>query len=168
MAIETIQKYITHTDDFVKPNPNVANVPSAIFEATVPRSLAWIIPGEFPLILKLQQADGSEIAITSELHFLVRIPSDKNILFPVSGRIIYHPWADLTTAQQRNAEFIDSLVIDLGVDFLPLIEEESLIIQLTSPNVIDPARLRIYIPYFEQTPDAIAEELAYREEVLRI
>ena len=166
--MEAVQKFISHADEFVVIRPNVADVPSVIFEATVPRSLAWVIPGQFPLILKLQQADGTEIALTSELHFMVRIPSDKNVLFPVSGRIIYHPWADLTTAQQRNAEYIDSLVVDLGVDFLPLVEEESLIIQLTSPDVIDPARLRIYIPYFEQVPNAIPEELEYRAEVLKI
>ena len=166
--MEAIQKFITHTDDFVTITPNVANVPSVIFEATVPRSLAWVIPGQFPLILKLQQTGGAEIAITSELHFMIRIPSDRNILFPVSGRILYHPWADLSTAQQRNADYIDSLAVDLGVDFLPLIEEESLVIQLYSPNVIDPTLLRIYIPYFERTPNAILEELDYRAEVLRI
>ena len=166
--MERVQKYITHADDFVKPTPNIANQLSVIFEAKVPRSLAWVIPGKFPMILKLQQAGGAEIDITSELYFHIRIPSVGRLLFPISPRIIYHPWVDLTTAQQRDADYRDSLVVNLGLEFLPLVEEESLVIQLYSPNVIDPSLLRIYIPYFERTPNEVTEELSYRAEILRL
>lgn len=166
--MEKAQKFLTHADSFVTLTANTASVLTPILTAEVPRGLAWVIPGKFPLILKLQKSDGSEIGITSEFYFFIKIPSEGRIYFPVSSRFLYHPWADLSIAEQRDADYRDSLVIDLGVDFLPLVEEESLVIQLYSSDQIDTSKVRIYIPYFERAPAQIQDELAYRAEVLKL
>jgi len=165
---ERVLKYITHADSFVELKANTVGTLTTIFEAKVPRGLAWVIPGKFPLVLKLQQSDGSEIGITSEFYFGIKVPSEGHLVFPVSSRFIYHPWADLDIKDQRDIDFRESLMIDLGVDFLPIVEEESLLIQLYAAEQIDKTKVRVYIPYFERVPSEITEELAYRAEVLKV
>jgi hypothetical protein len=168
MMAERVQKYLSHVDDAVTLSANTADVLSIIVSAQVPRGLAWVIPGKFPLILKLQASGGSEITITSKFYFGLMVPSEPDLVFNVGSKNYYHPWADLTIAQQRDADYQHALMVDFGIDFLALQEEEKLVIRLISPDVIDTSLIRFYIPYFERNPDEIDAELSYRAEWLKV
>ena len=163
-----MQKLLTHADPWVTSTANIPNRLSEGVRILCPRGLAWVLPGQFKLILKLQQSGGAEMPIDTEIYFGLQIPSENKLVFPVGTRLVYHPWADLSLSQQRDKDFDASLTCDLGMDFLPVQEEEALLIQLFSSQVIDTALVRFQIPYFEENIAGVSEELSYRAEVLRI
>lgn len=163
-----ILKLLTHADPQVSLHANTPNVQSTIIRAVVPRGLAWVFPGTFPWVLKLQRSDGQEISPESKLYFYIRTPAEPDRLWPVGHRILYYPWAELSLDKQMDEDYRTAVTVNLGLDILPLAEEEELIIQCISPHVIDPSRIRFYIPYYERTSVEVNDELMYRASVLRV
>ncbi len=163
-----ILKMLTHADPQVTLATNTANVLTPIITAKVPRGLAWVFPGSFPWVLKLVKADGTDISPESKIYFAIRVPSEPDRLWPVGWRILYYPWASLTLEKQFDADYREAITADLGMDVLPLSEDEELVILLHSPDQIDTTKVRFYIPYWERTSIEINEELSYRASVLRV
>jgi len=163
-----VLKLLTHADPQVTLSQNTANVLSPIITATVPRGLGWVIPGNFPLVLKLQKADGTEISPESKLYIGIKVPSEPDRIWPVGFRVLYYPWAELSLDKQFDADYRDAIKIDLAMDILPLTEDEQLIIMLQSPDQISTSKVRFYIPYWERASIEIGEELTYRASILRV
>ena len=157
-----IAKVLTHADPQVTLTANTPNVLSTIITAEVPRGLGWVIPGAFPMVMKLRKADGTDIHPESRIYVGIWVPSEPDRIWPVGHRILYYPWAELSFDRQFDADYRDSIMFNLGVDILPLTESERLIIQIVSPDVVDPAKTVFYIPYWERTATEILDELAYR------
>jgi len=168
MVAQGTQKLLTNSDTWVSIIPNTANQLTQIVRITCPRGLAWVIPGEFPLRLKMQATGGAELPISSEFYFGVRVPFEGQLIYPVGSRNLYHAWHDLSMRDQRDEDFSTAVLVDLGVDFLPIAEEEQLIISLFSSVVLAPALLRFQIPYFERSIADIGAELEYRRDALRL
>lgn len=163
-----ILKVLTHADPQVALSANTPNVLSPIVTATVPRGLAWVFPGSFPWVLKLVKSDGTDIDPESRIYFAIRVPAEPDRLWPVGYRILYYPWKELTLAQQMDSDYRDAITVSLGMDILPLAEDEQLVILLHSPDTIDTTKIRFHIPYFERGSTEISPELGYRASVLRV
>lgn len=163
-----ILKLLTHADPQVTKTANTANVLSPIITAKVPRGLAWVIPGSFPWVLKLQKADGTELHPETRIYFFIRVPSEPDRLWPVGWRTLYYPWAELTIDKQFDEDYRQAITLDLGMDILPLTEDEELIISLLSPDVVDPNKIRFYIPYWERSSIEVNDELMYRANTIRV
>jgi len=165
---ERIQKFLSHVSPYVTLKANTADVLTPIVEFKCPRGLSWVIPGRFPLILKLQKTDGSEIKGVSEIYWGLTTPSDPRRIYHVGAHNFYQPWADLSLDKQRDIDYEAALMIDLGIPFLPLQEEEAMFVQLYSADTIDTTKVIIYVPYFERAPSEIAEELGVRAELVKV
>jgi len=133
------------------------------FEFTVPDGLAWVIPGTFKMIAKLYSAGPVALTDAAEIYFGFKTPLDTRRTIPIGGRVLYQPWSELTTAQQRDADNADSVTIDLGKPLIALSQDEIFVVSVYSTVAIDVSECEFSIPYAESRPDLIIQELAYRK-----
>lgn len=163
-----VLKMLTHADPQVTITANTPNVLSTIVQAEVPRGLGWVIPGTFPLVMKLRKSDGTDIHPESKIYVGLWVPSEPDRIWPVGYRTLYYPWHELSIDKQFDGDYRDAITFNLYMDILPLTEGERLIVQLISPDQIAPGQVRFYIPYWERTATEITEELAYRGSILLV
>jgi len=136
---------------------------SEIYKIKIQKGLGVVIPGRFRLVMKLLSAVSTELPDAAEIYFGFQTPDDPRRVQPIGSMILYQPFGDLTTAQQRDRDFEASVMVDLGHEILPLIEDETLVIQVYSTAVVDETYGEFLIPYAERTPEELVAELAYRK-----
>ena len=139
-----------------------ASVLSNVFEWLVPKGLGAVIPGRFKLLLKLLSDETTELPDVAEIYFGYKTPNDARRTTPIGSIILYEPFASLTTAQQVDKDFEASVLVDLGHEILPLIEDETLVVQVYSTAVADVTYCEFYIPYAERAPEELAQERRWR------
>jgi hypothetical protein len=131
---------------------------------TVPKGVGIVIPGQFVLILELK-VSGTKIAGTSELYFGFRVPTEPRRTVPLGGAHPYQPWYDLTIAQQRDMDNQAALIIDLGIPFLPLVQDEVFALQVyQTSGTLTTSQTIFYIPYQERGVTELTHELALRKQ----
>lgn len=139
-----------------------ANVLSNVFEWLVPKGLGAVIPGRFKLLLKLLDTSSAELPDVAEIYFGYKTPDDARRTVPIGSIILYEPFASLTTAQQQDRDYEASVMVDLGHEILPLIEDETLVMQVYSTVAAVAANCEFYIPYAERTPEELSQERKWR------
>jgi len=142
---------------------------SDVFVIKIQKGLGVVIPGRFKLVLKLLDDASNEMGAATEFYFGYRTPDDPRRTVPIGAMNIYSPWKDLDTAQQRDDDHADSVWIDFGQEFLPLIEDESLVISVygvagAGSGTVDVSYCQFEIPYAERTPEELVTELALRKQ----
>ena len=157
-----VQKVLTQADPEVTLSPNAAGALSSIVKVAVPRGLAMVFPGRFPLVLKLKDSDGAELPDDSRIYFGIKKPGQPDFVHWFSARVLYEPWGNLTLAQQRNSEWEEAVTLDMQIPFLALVEEEELHIGVVSSSVAATAQVHFAIPYVERAAGEVGEELALR------
>ena len=133
---------------------------------TVPKGVGIVVPGQFVLILELKDSGGNELPGTSELYFGIRVPTDPRRTVPLGGAHPYQPWADLTLAEQRDTDNQAALIIDLGIPFLPLVQDEIFALQVynASSNAVATGSTIFYVPYQERGVTELVRELGLRKQ----
>lgn len=138
------------------------NVLSNVYEIKIQKGLGVVIPGRFKLLLKLLSAVSTELPDVAEVYFGYKTPDDPRRVVPIGSMILYQPFGDLSTAQQQDSDFEAAVSINLGHEIVPLIEDETLVIQVYSTAAADVTYCEFYIPYTERTPEELVKELAWR------
>lgn len=131
----------------------------------VPKGTGIVIPGQFVLILQLRDTAPAQLPVTAELYFGIRVPTEPRRTFPLGGSHPYAPWNALSLAAQRDTDNQASLIVNLGVDFLPLIQDEVLALQVynTSSAAVSTAQTIFYVPYQERGVAELSREIALRK-----
>lgn len=140
-----------------------ANKLSDVFTWTVPQGLGWVFPGRHPLVLKLRSDASTELPDTAEIYFGFRTPDDPRRTVPIGTMILYQPFGDLTTAQQQDQDYERSVTIDLGKAFLPLVQDETLVVSVYATAAVDVTYCEFVYPYAERKPSDLIAELAMRK-----
>ena len=132
---------------------------------TVPKGVGIVVPGTFVLILELKDTGGNELPGTSELYFGIRVPTEPRRTIPLGGAHPYQPWYDLTIAEQRDSDNQAALYVNLGIPFLPLVQDEIFALQVynASSNAVATASTIFYIPYQERPVAELVNELGLRK-----
>lgn len=115
--------------------PNTAGVRSRVMVVTPPNGVFLVLARLFAPVVKLLADGGAQIAPSTKVYIGKQRPGDSSPTF-LPGVFTLQSFYDLTTAQQRNAENRSTLVQDLGAG-IALREQESLVIEVESPDVID-------------------------------
>jgi hypothetical protein len=158
----TTKKSILSSDsnpNTVTLTPNAPGVRTPIFRARVPRGATLVLRNStnirgieergVHLIVDLRDAAGNLISGTSKLTLGVKAAAAE---FETNLRTFpYTIWRDLTTAQQRNEDFIRTLVgnTDLNQPGFALKEGSELVIQLESTEVVDWTKSHFEITFEE-------------------
>ena len=131
-------KIHTGHQSFLSSVSNTANVRSPGIKFEVPQGAAYLLPppGEpFQPVLKLFTAAGAEISRNTKIYLAKLAPSDKAPRY--YGFFAYAQFADLTTQQQRDVNFRDSLVVPLDVPGLVNTEKHQIWFEFEGPDAID-------------------------------
>ena len=146
-----------------------ANTPETWFEFTVPRGIACVFQGIMDLVLKLRDSAGNELPNEALIYVGIKTPDDPDRVKPIGVGVPYEPWGNLSITQQQDADFRDRCRIDLGVPYIAVNEEETLVFQVKSNVGVTPANVQFRIPYKELSPgDPIFRQiLAHRKSLLR-
>ena len=162
LMINPTKKFSTMSDG-VTAADGTANKLSDVYKIKIQKGLGVVIPGRFRMILKLLSDATTDLPDTSKIYFGYQTPDDPDRVVPIGSMILYQPFADLTTAQQQDRDYEAAVTIDLGHEILPLIEDESLVIQVLATAAADETYCEFYIPYAERTPEELVKELAFRK-----
>jgi len=162
-------QYFNTASSGVTAGDGTVSVLSDIWVVKIQKGLGVVIPGRFKLNLKLLDADGVEMGANSEVYFGYRTADDPRRTVPIGAKILYSPYKDLTTAQQRDADYADSVWVDFGYDILPLIEDESLVISCygvagAGAGTVDATYCSFEVPFAERSPEDLVAEMAYRRQ----
>lgn len=114
----------------------VANVRSKLIAWKPPVGTFYGVDQVIVPILKLLANGGAQVSGVTRLYFGKQRPGDASPVF-APGSVDYYAFADLSTAEQRNADNRDTLAVDLGARIV-LREEEELVIYAEGPTAIDP------------------------------
>ena len=114
---------------------NTPNVNSLGLIVSPPNNVFLAIPRMFIPVIKLFKADGSQISADTRVFLGKQRPGDQVPSF-APGAFELLPHFDLTTAQQRESDNIDTVRHDLGKGII-LREQEQLLVQFAGPDVID-------------------------------
>lgn len=124
-----------HGHDYVTVEANTANVRSRVLTVTPPNGVFLTFARVLQPVIKLLTSAGAQIGANTKVYIGKQRPGDSSPTY-LPGVFTLQSFHDLTTAQQRNAENRPTLAQDLGAGVL-LREQESLVIEVDSPGVID-------------------------------
>ena len=141
----------------------VANTVSNCIAFKIQKGLASVFPGVFQLVMKLyDNTTPDEMPADTEFAFAYKVPGRRRPI-PLGVMTLYAPWRRISTADQADEDFKDSVVVSLGIPVLALREDESLILQVwASTGTLDASECEIYIPYAEGSPADVQGELKMR------
>lgn len=141
---------------------NTANVRSLVLAWEVPNNTIYRVghedvnpkvlsKGELLPVIKLFEDGGTEIDGDSLIAFAVR--ADKQELETHAGFVRYHVFRDLSTAQQRNRDHLQSVLTQLN-GRVRLAETARLEVHIESPQVVDldEAGTTFEVPVIETRP----------------
>lgn len=168
MAIPT--KYLTkNTDGVTVSDTTGADTPETWFEFEVPRGIACVFQGVMDLVLKLKDSSGNDLPNEALIYVGVKTPDDPDRVKPIGVGIPYEPWGNLSVTQQQDADFRDRCRIDLGIPYLAVNEEETLVFQVKSSTAVEADNVQIRLPYKELSPSdpVFQRALAYRKSLLK-
>lgn len=126
---------------------NTANIRTKIFTVAVPRGARYDVANYtmtpqgvqrgMHIIMDLRTAGNAKISPTTKIYVAVKSAAAEFEKFLRS--LPFSIWYDLTTAQQRNQDYLSTLVgqTDLNLEGFSLLEGQELQIWAEGPDVID-------------------------------
>jgi len=136
---------------------------STVLTLTCTNARAYVFPGYFPLVLKLQQSGGTEMAATTEFAFAYQTASETLRLVHMGDLNIYEPWRDISTSDQNDADNQGALWVNLGIPYLAIGPQEKLMLLVYDASLTMEADvLQIFLPYWKKEPHEVASLIAAR------
>lgn len=162
----TPTKKFTRSSTGVTETDGTAAVLSNIWVVQIQKGLGVVIPGSFRFIFKCLDAAATEMPATTEIYFGYMTPDDTRRVQPIGSMMLYQPWRDLTTAQQQDEDYARVITVNFGgIGLLPLIEDESFVLQAYGPTgTVDASESEFYLPYAERSPEDLVNELKLRRQ----
>jgi hypothetical protein len=159
----TAPKVLTHSDAGVVLAASATSRVCAVATYTVPRGVGMIFKGLFRFRFKIWSANNVEMPVTTLFRFAYR-PSNETVWTQAIGSPIpYEAWESLSLGQQKNSEYAEALMVNLGIDWLALTPGEQFLIEVYDTGAaVNATYTKFFLEYAELTPEAAAGFVARR------
>jgi len=162
-------KQLTHGDPAVTLTASVVSRVCAIAEYTVPRGRGLVFRGDFRFRFKMLDAAATEMPITALFRFAIRPATETIWTYPIGAPVPYEAWQSLSLAEQKNEKYGEACEVNLGIDYLAVIEDETLLIEVyDATGTVDETYTKFFIEYAEAPPEALANFITKRRKTFAV
>lgn len=134
-----------------------------VFDWLCPKGVGAVIKGIFHFKCRLHDAETVQMPNETLLRFVYYGSDDSIWSYPIGNFFYYQPWGTVSLEKQADNDYRASLLVDLGCEAFPIIEDETLSLEIYHASAtLDSTYTQFYIEYLEIRPEELRGLLKQR------